>query len=130
MCFLSLVATSFHLTAPFRHPLATLFPPPRSSIPPSFSGILLFEDNNFSDFSIGLIASFEIFKSEVIQMATARMRTIREALKTIKALDPQSSVTYNFIKQLCETEKITVIRLNKKYLLNLDELLKFLSMEE
>ncbi len=63
-------------------------------------------------------------------MANARMRTIREALKAIKQIDAQSSVTYNFIKQLCETEKITVIRLNKKYLLNLDDLLKFLSMEE
>ncbi len=63
-------------------------------------------------------------------MANARMRTIREALKAIKQIDPQSSVTYNFIKQLCETEKITVIRLNKKYLLNLDDLLKFLFMEE
>ena len=59
----------------------------------------------------------------------ARMRTIREALKEIKALDPNSSVTYNFIKQVCEQEKITVIRLNKKYLLNLDELLKLLHME-
>ncbi len=63
-------------------------------------------------------------------MANARMRTIREALKAIKQIDAQSSVTYNFIKQLCETEKITIIRLNKKYLLNLDDLLKFLSMEE
>jgi len=59
----------------------------------------------------------------------ARMRTIREALKEIKALDPNSSVTYNFIKQVCEQEKITVIRLNKKYLLNLDDLLKLLHME-
>ena len=59
----------------------------------------------------------------------ARMRTIREALKEIKALDPNSSVTYNFIKQVCEQEKITVIRLNKKYLHNLDDLLKLLHME-
>jgi len=59
----------------------------------------------------------------------ARMRTIREALKEIKALDPNSSVTYNFIKQVCEQEKITIIRLNKKYLLNLDDLLKLLHME-
>ena len=59
----------------------------------------------------------------------ARMRTIREALKEIKALDPNSSVTYNFIKQVCEQEKITVIRLNKKYLLNLDDLLKLIHME-
>ena len=48
----------------------------------------------------------------------------------IKTLDPDSSVTYNFIKRLCETETITVLRLNKKYLLNLDELLKYLSMED
>lgn len=60
----------------------------------------------------------------------ARMRTIREALKEIKALDANSSVTYNFIKNVCEQEKITVIRLNKKYLLNLDELLQLLHMED
>ena len=60
----------------------------------------------------------------------SRMRTIRDALKTIKELDPGSEVTYNFIKQLCETDKITNVRLNKKYLLNLDELLKFLNMED
>ena len=60
----------------------------------------------------------------------ARMRTIRDALKTIKELDPGSAVTYNFIKQLCETDKITNVSLNKKYLLKLDELLKFLNMED
>lgn len=60
----------------------------------------------------------------------ARMRTIREALKEVKELDPNSSVTYNFIKKLCEHEKVTVVRLNKKYLLNLDDLLKILHMED
>ena len=59
----------------------------------------------------------------------ARMRTIREALKEIKALDANSSVTYNFIKKLCEQNKVTVVRLNKKYLLNLDDLLQILHME-
>lgn len=59
----------------------------------------------------------------------ARMRTIREALKEIKELDQNSSVTYNFIKKLCEQEKVTVVRLNKKYLLNLDDLLQILHME-
>lgn len=59
----------------------------------------------------------------------ARMRTIREALKEVKALDHNSSVTYNFIKKLCEQEKVTVVRLNKKYLLNLDDLLQILHME-
>ncbi len=60
----------------------------------------------------------------------ARMRTIREALKQIKELDANTSVTYNFIKQACETKAVHSIRLNKKYLVNLDELLKLLSMEE
>ena len=59
----------------------------------------------------------------------ARMRTIRDALKEIKTIDEDSSVTYNFIKKVCEQEKITIVRLNKKYLLNLDELLKLLHME-
>ncbi|MBQ4099053.1 MAG: hypothetical protein IJC87_02875 [Clostridia bacterium] len=59
----------------------------------------------------------------------ARMRTIRDALKEIKTIDKDSSVTYNFIKKVCEQGKITIVRLNKKYLLNLDELLKLLHME-
>ena len=59
----------------------------------------------------------------------ARMRTLREALKELKVIDPNTSVTYNFIKQLCENNLVPYIRLNKKYLINLDELLKFLSME-
>ena len=59
----------------------------------------------------------------------ARMRTIREALKEVKALDQNSSVTYNFIKKLCEQEKVTVVRLNKKYVLNLDDLLQILHLE-
>ena len=59
----------------------------------------------------------------------ASMNTIRDALKEIKALDSNSSVTYNFIKKLCEQNKVTVVRLNKKYLLNLDDLLQILHME-
>ena len=58
-----------------------------------------------------------------------RMRTIRQAVAYIKELDSGTSITYNFIKQLCEQDKIPNIRLNKKYLLNLDELLKLLQME-
>ena len=87
------------------------------------------EGNTFTEFFFGFCSIFQIFNTEVIKMA-ARMRTFRDALKTIKELDPGSAVTYNFIKQLCETDKITNVRLNKKYLLNLDELLKFLNMED
>lgn len=63
-------------------------------------------------------------------MGKARMRTIREALAIVKGIDPETSVTYNFIKEACVNRKVTCVRLNKKYLLNLDELLTFLSMNE
>ena len=103
--------------------------PNRSSLVPSLFVILSREGNTFTEFFFGFCSIFQIFNTEVIKMA-ARMRTIRDALKTIKELNPGSAVTYNFIKQLCETDKITNVRLNKKYLLNLDELLKFLNMED
>jgi hypothetical protein len=101
----------------------------RSSLVPRLFVILSREGNTFTEIFFGFCSIFQIFNTEVIKMA-ARMRTIRDALKTIKELDPDSAVTYNFIKQLCETDKITNVRLNKKYLLNLDELLKFLNMED
>ena len=103
--------------------------PKRSSLVPRLFVILSREGNAFTEFFFGFCSIFQIFNTEVIKMA-ARMRTIRDALKTIKELDPDSAVTYNFIKQLCETDKITNVRLNKKYLLNIDELLKFLNMED
>lgn len=103
--------------------------PKRSSLVPCLFDILSREGNTFTENFFSFCVIFQIFNTEVIKMA-ARMRTIRDALKTIKELDPDSAVTYNFIKQLCEAEKITTVRLNKKYLLNLDELLKFLNMED
>lgn len=120
--FLSLVYSMLAVSVPY-------IVPKRSSLVPRLFVILSREGNAFTEFFFGFCSIFQIFNTEVIKMA-ARMRTIRDALKTIKELDPGSAVTYNFIKQLCETDKITNVRLNKKYLLNLDELLKFLNMED
>lgn len=59
-----------------------------------------------------------------------RMRTIRQALSEIKELDPSTAVTYNFLRNLCNSRKITTVNIGKKFLLNFDELLALLGYRE
>lgn len=59
----------------------------------------------------------------------ARIRTIRDAIAHIKETDSDTAVTYNFIRKLCDCKKITSIRLGKKILINLDELIAYLNRE-
>ena len=54
-----------------------------------------------------------------------RMRTINDSLKLIKANDPNSAITYYFIKKLCEEKLITAIQVGRKWILNYDELLVY-----
>ena len=58
------------------------------------------------------------------------MRTIKEALELIKKVDSDTAVTYHFLRRLCDTDKITVVKAGKKFLLNYDELLAYLNIEE
>ncbi len=58
----------------------------------------------------------------------ARMRTINEAAAEIKAADPQSAVTVNFVRRLCKEDKIRHFFTGKKILLDLDSLLEYLSI--
>lgn len=56
-----------------------------------------------------------------------RMRTIRQAIAEIKELDPNTAFNYNYISKLCEENKIhNIVVGQKKRLLDLDELLKYL----
>ena len=57
------------------------------------------------------------------------MRTINEALKQIKELDPQSALTYNALRRLCEDGKVKHIMSGSKTLINFDDLILFLSKE-
>ena len=51
------------------------------------------------------------------------MRTINEALALIKAQDPDTAVTYNFIRNLLESDSVRHFRSGKRYILNFDDLL-------
>ena len=56
-----------------------------------------------------------------------RLRTVDEAFKEIAKMDPNNKVTKYFLKTLVKTGKIPSIKVgNKKKLINLDLLIKFL----
>lgn len=63
-------------------------------------------------------------------MSNTRMRTIREALGLLKEMDKDTAITYNFIRRLCLGGKINSFNLNRKTLINYDELLEFLHIKE
>lgn len=54
----------------------------------------------------------------------ARMRTINESVKMIKDNDPDSAITYNFIRTLCKSQKITCFTIGRKVILDFDDLLQ------
>lgn len=58
----------------------------------------------------------------------ARMRTINEALTLIKAQDPETAVTYNFIRKLLDGDRVRHFRSGSRYILNFDDLLNELNM--
>ena len=58
----------------------------------------------------------------------ARMRTINEVLALIKKQDPETAVTYNFIRKLLDGDKVRHFRSGSRYILNFDDLLNELNM--
>lgn len=58
----------------------------------------------------------------------ARMRTINEALALIKKQDPDTAVTYNFIRKLLDGDRVRHFRSGSRYILNFDDLLNELNM--
>lgn len=56
-----------------------------------------------------------------------RMRTINEAYKQLKESDPQTAVTPYHLRQMILNNKIPYIKAGKKYLINYDILIKYLS---
>ena len=57
-----------------------------------------------------------------------RMRTINEALALIKKQDPETAVTYNFIRKLLDDDRVRHFRSGSRYILNFDDLLNELNM--
>lgn len=58
----------------------------------------------------------------------ARMRTINEALALIKQQDPETAVTYSFIRKLLDGDRVRHFRSGSRYILNFDDLLNELNM--
>ncbi|WP_407386378.1 hypothetical protein [Ruminococcus sp.] len=56
-----------------------------------------------------------------------RMRTISEAAQEIKALDPRTAITEYHIRQLAVSGVIPRVKAGKKYLINLDMLIEYMS---
>ena len=61
------------------------------------------------------------------QTQVRRMRTINKALDYIKSVDENTSLNYNFIKNLCKNNMIHCMLIGKKYLLDLDELINYIN---
>lgn len=55
------------------------------------------------------------------------IRTIKGALEEIKVRDPKSDITMYAIRQIVKEGKIPYIRSGKKYLLNVEKLIDYIS---
>lgn len=55
------------------------------------------------------------------------IRTIKGAFEEIKARDPKSDITMYAIRQIVKEGKIPYIRSGKKYLLNVEKLIDYIS---
>lgn len=56
-----------------------------------------------------------------------RMRTINEAAREIKVLDPHTAITEYHIRQLAISGVIPRVKAGKKYLINLDMLIEYMN---
>ena len=63
-------------------------------------------------------------------MSVPRMRLLTEAAAEIKQLDPGSAVTPYLIRQLALSGKIKSVMAGRKRLINLDDLLDYLTRPE
>ena len=55
------------------------------------------------------------------------IRTIKGALEEIKARDPKSDITMYAIRRMIKNNEIPYIRSGKKYLLNVEKLIDYVS---
>lgn len=57
-------------------------------------------------------------------MALPRMRTAKEAMLEIRALDPNTCITEHAVRVLVETYSLPVVMVGRKRLFNLDKLIE------
>lgn len=55
-----------------------------------------------------------------------RMRTVKEAIEELKAIDPHTAVREYFLRDLVAQNAIPVVRAGRKILINFDKLLEYL----
>ena len=60
----------------------------------------------------------------------ARMRTISEAARYIKGIDPESALTETAIRRMLKIGELPCVRAGNKYLVNLDKLIEHLNHPE
>lgn len=60
-------------------------------------------------------------------MSIPRMRTAAKVLEEIKAEDPNSEVSLNYIRQIIRTGAVPVVECGRKKLVNVDDVLRLLS---
>lgn len=63
---------------------------------------------------------------EQIERPIKRMRTIYDALDMIKEEDPNSAITYTFIRDLISRSLIGYTKIGNRFLINYDSLLDYL----
>ena len=68
-------------------------------------------------------------KDSDMNIKIPRMRTVADAVKELKALDKNTAVTEYYVRQLAISGAIERVKSDKKYLVNLDSLIKHLSGE-
>ncbi|HYE08701.1 MAG TPA: DNA-binding protein [Patescibacteria group bacterium] len=56
-----------------------------------------------------------------------KMRTIKDALGDIKAVDPGTAVTKHYLRNLVITGAVPTVKAGNKYLINMDLLENYLS---
>lgn len=61
-----------------------------------------------------------------MQEKKPRIRTIQQCLSEIKSLDEETAITDNFIRGLCKGGQVKHFKSGSKYLVNLDDLLRYL----
>ena len=71
--------------------------------------------------------SKEMRAMEETVITKSRMRSIYQALDMLRAEDPDTAVTYGVIRDLITKNLISYTMIGKKYLINFDSLLDYLS---
>lgn len=58
-------------------------------------------------------------------MYIPKLRRISDVIKEMKAQDPDSPVSWYFLRELCKKGKITSLKYGNSWLINVDELYAF-----